>query len=514
MRSRSKENLGTYPRTPVSSAPLKIDGWFGGNGAFPAIFPTFVLLAVCLTGCDLAPKYHVPVTQVPVSYKEAALWQQAQPTDGMPRGAWWQIFGDATLNRLETQVDTANPTLSASLATFQQARALAAEAFSGVYPTLSVGGQVTTNRQSARRPLRSPSQPSQYLDNSIDAQANYEIDFWDRIANAVRAGRAAAQAGAADLEFARLSLHAELASDYVDLRGLDAQARVLGGAVDAYRQALSLTQARFAGKISSGIDVTRAQTQLDDAEAALTDIASRRALVEHATAVLVGKTPAEVTIPPAAWGLREAIVPAGLPSTLLERRPDIASAERQVFAANATIGETRAAFYPTISLNMIYGLQDTGFNLFSLPNDFWTIGPGVMLPLFEGGLRDAEEAAAVAAYHRSAANYRAVVLTAFQEVEDALSQLRLLAEEARQEAAAVTAARQTVAMTTNLYKDGATSFLEVVVAQTEELQAEQRDVDMRTRRMQACVALIRALGGGWRIQDLPTLKPLLAQAKT
>jgi NodT family efflux transporter outer membrane factor (OMF) lipoprotein len=472
------------------------------------------LCLAALSGCDLAPKYHVPTLHVAYDYKEAAYWQKAAPADAVPRGAWWEIFGDPTLTQLESQVDSGNPDLAAALAAFQQARAIAAEANSGLYPTLSVGGQITTNRQSARRPLRSPSQPSQYLDNSIDIQAHYEVDFWDRVANAVRAGRAAAQASAADLAFARLSLHAELADDYIALCGLDAQARVLGNARQAYSQALALTQARFAGKISSGIDVARAQTQLDNAEASLTDVQSRRALLEHAIAVLIGKTPAELTIPPAPWHLQEADIPPGLPSTLLERRPDIASAERQVFAANATIGETRAAFYPTLSLNLLYGLQDTGFNLFSLPNDFWTIGPGLVMPLFEGGLRDAEEAAAFAAYHLAAANYRATVLSAFQEVEDALSQRRLLAQESAQEQSAVTAAQQTVAMTTNLYKDGATSFLEVVVAQTEELQAEQNSVDLRTRRLQASLALIRALGGGWTRAELPALKHLSQDAKT
>jgi NodT family efflux transporter outer membrane factor (OMF) lipoprotein len=445
---------------------------------------------------------------VPVAFKEAGVLRPAVPSDAMPRGAWWKIFGDPTLDGLEQQVDGGNPDLAAALAAFQQARAIAAEALSGIYPNLAVGGNITTNRQSARRPLRSPRQPNQYLDNTIDIQAHYEIDFWDRIANAIRAGRAAAQASEADLEFARLSLHAELASDYATLRGFDAQERVLQNAAQAYGRALEITQARFTGKIAPRIDVTRAQTQLDSAQAALTDVVSRRALVEHAIAVLIGKAPAELTIPSGRWALQEAEAPAGLPSTLLERRPDIASAERLVFSANATIGETRAAFYPTISLNLLYGLQDTGFNLFSLPNDMWAVGPGLVLPLFEGGLRDAEEAAAIAAYHQAVAQYRGTVLSAFQEVEDALSQLRLLATERKQEADAVAAAQQTVTMTTNLYKDGATSFLEVIVAQTAELQAEQTDVDLRTRRMQSCIDLIRALGGGWDRRDLPSLKPL------
>jgi NodT family efflux transporter outer membrane factor (OMF) lipoprotein len=465
----------------------------------------------CLSGCDLAPTYHLPVMHVGVSYKEAGLWQVAMPADTMKRAAWWKALGDPTLDGLESQVEAANPDLAASLAAFEQARAFAAEAQSGIYPTLSFGGDFTTNRQSNRRPLRGAGQPNQYLANTIDVQASYEIDVWDRIANAIKAGRAAAQASAADLAFAKLSLHAEMAEDYVTLRGFDAQADVLGNAVSSYRQALAVTQARYAGKIASGIDVSRAQTQLADAQAALTDVAASRALIEHAIAALIGKMPAELTILPAAWQLCDVAISIGLPSTLLERRPDIASAERLVAAANATIGETRAAFYPTISLNMLYGLQDTGFNLFSLPNDMWAFGPGLALPLFEGGLRDAEEGAAIAAYQRSVADYRSTVLAAFQQVEDALSQRRLLAGEAGLEAEAVAAARRTVTMTTNLYKDGATSFLDVVVAQTEELKAEQTASSLRTRRLQASVALVRALGGGWTKQDMPALKPLMAK---
>jgi NodT family efflux transporter outer membrane factor (OMF) lipoprotein len=460
----------------------------------------------CLAGCNLAPKYRVPVTKVPVSYKEASVFAPAHPLDGLPRGAWWRAFGDPTLDALEPQVDAANPTLGAQLAALTRARALAAEARAGLFPTLSIGGRINTDRQSDNRPLRGANEPNEYLDNAIDAQAHYEIDLWGRVANAVKAGRFAAQASAADLQTVRLSLHAELAADYVDLRGLDAQARVLRDAVDAYRQAAQLTENRFAGKIASGLDVSRAQNQLGGAEAALTDIGVRRALSEHAIAVLVGKLPAQLAIAPAGWTLHLPEIAQGLPSELLERRPDIASAERQMAAANATIGVARAAFYPTLSLDMLYGLQDTGFNLFSLPNDFWAIGPGLAMPLFEGGLRRAEAGAAIAAYHQAAANYRATVLQAFQEVEDALAQQRLLGTEAQQQAAALLAARRTLAMDMNLYRDGATNFLDVVIAQAAELQSEQAAADLRTRRVQADLALIRALGGGWTIRDLPGLK--------
>jgi NodT family efflux transporter outer membrane factor (OMF) lipoprotein len=467
-----------------------------------------LLVTTALGGCDLAPHYDVPLIKVPIAYKEAADWQTAIPADQVRRGAWWQLFGDPTLDGLEAQVDGANPNLATAYAAFQRARAFAAEARSGAFPQLSVGGQINADRQSNRRPLRGASEPNQYLDNEIDAQAHYEVDLWDRVANSIKAGRQAAQASAADLEATRLSLHTELANDYVALRGLDAQSEVLTNAVHAYEQALQLTQTRFAGDISSGIDVSRAQSQLDSAKAALTDVAARRALEEHAVAVLIGKVPAELTIVPAAWRLTVPQISPGLPSTLLERRPDVASAERQMAAANATIGVARAAFYPTLSLDVLYGLQDTGFGLFSLPNELWAVGPGLALPLFEGGLRNAEEAAAIAAFKEALGQYRATVLSAFQEVEDDLSQIRLLAAEAQQEDAAVAAARHTVTMTLNLYKDGATSFLEVVVAQAAELQSEQAAADLRTRRMEASVALVDAIGGGWTRADLPTAQAI------
>ncbi len=467
-----------------------------------------LLLSTALCGCDLAPRYQVPLMKVPVQFKEAAYWHQAKPADEIQRGSWWTLFGDPTLSGLEAQVDSANPNLATALAAFQRARAFVAEAGSGAYPTLSIGGQVTTNRQSNRRPLRGNNQPNQYLANTIDAQAHYEVDLWDRVANTIKAGRQAAQASAADLETVRLSLHAELADDYVELRGLDAQIEVLRNAVHAYGRAREVTQSRFDGKISPGMDVSRAEAQLNQAQASLTEVESRRALVEHAIAVLVGKMPAELSIPPASWMIEIPTVSPGLPSRLLERRPDVASAERQMAAANSTIGVARAAFYPTLSLDMLYGLQDSGFNLFSLPNDLWSVGPGLALPLFEGGLRHAQEAAAIGAYQEAAGHYRATILAAFQEVEDALSQIRLLATEAAQEDAAVAAAKQTVRMTTSLYQDGATNFLEVVVAQTAELQAEQDAVDLRTRRAQSAISLIRALGGGWTRDDLPAGKSL------
>ena len=470
-------------------------------------------LGAALAGCDLAPHRVMPVVSIPASYTEAASWHMAVPADRLDPGHWWTLYGDAELDGLEARLEPNSPDLAASLASFGRARAFAAEAEAGLFPQVSVGGQIQTDRQSNRRPRRGRGEPNQYLNNDIDAQAVYEIDLWHRVANEVKAGRASAEASAADLATVRLSLEAELADDFLILRGLDAQADVLARTEATYRQALVLTQNRFAGKISPEQDVSRAQTQLDDASAQVADVASRRALMQHAIATLVGLAPEQLSITPATTLLRLPLIATGLPSSLLQRRPDIASAERQMVAANATIGVARAAFYPTVSLDLVYGLVASSFNIFSLPDSFWALGPGLTMPLFEGGLRHAEESGAVEAYHLAVANYRGTVLRAFQEVEDSLSQIEWLGREARDEAGAAKAAGQTEAIATNLYKDGASSYLEVVTAQTAALQAERAVIDLRTRRLEASVALIRALGGGWTQRDLPDTKGLsVAQA--
>jgi NodT family efflux transporter outer membrane factor (OMF) lipoprotein len=407
------------------------------------------------------------------------------------------MFRDPELDTLEQRIDGSNPDLQAAAANYDQSRALVAEAQAGLMPQLGIGGHVSENRQSAHRPLRSAHQPNEYLDNAIDTQATYEIDIWRKVANEVKSGRAAAAASQADMEALQLSLHAELANDYVTLRGLDAQLGLLSQTVATYRQALTLTQNRFAGHIASGIDVARAATQLDDAQAQQSDLAASRALAEHAIATLIGVPPALLSIPPSTAQITLPAVDAGLPSQLLQRRPDVASAERLMQAANAQIGVARAAFYPNISLNLIFGFQDTGFNMFNLPDSFWSVGPGITLPLFEGGLRTAEETAAVAVYRRTVASYKSTVLDAFGEVEDQLALLHWLGEEQTLETAAVRDAGQTLAMSMALYRDGATSFLDVVTAQTAELQAERSALGIHTRRANASVDLIRALGGGW-----------------
>ncbi len=465
-------------------------------------------LAVALAGCDLAPPYQAPVIAIPASYKEYGPWRQAHPDDEQPRGAWWEGYHDQTLDQLEAQVDPANPDLAAALAVYDQARAFAREAEAGLFPQVGVGGDFSANKQSSHRPLRSPNQPNYFGANTIGGEAGYEVDLWGRIRNSAAAGKALAQASAADLETLRLSLHAELANDYLGLRGLDAELKLLTDTVAAYQIALTLVKNRFQGDIASGIDVAQAETQLSSAMAEKSDVASRRALLEHAIASLVGQPASAFSIAEAVVPLPQPGVPENVPSTLLERRPDIASAERHVAAANRLIGVAEAAFYPSLSLGVLGGTQDTKLNLFSLPNSFWSVGPAISLPLFEGGLRHAELAGTKAAFDQASAQYKSTVLAAFQEVEDELALLHWLQLATHDQDAAAAAAERTVNLSLTLYRDGAENYLQVVIAQTEALVAERAALSLRTRRLQASVSLIRALGGGWSIEDLPEAKTL------
>jgi NodT family efflux transporter outer membrane factor (OMF) lipoprotein len=474
-----------------------------------------LLGSLLLAGCSLAPPYQPPhVAAIPAAYKEAGPWQLAHPSDSLPRGPWWSEYHDPELDGLEAQVDAHNPNVAEAVANYDVARADVAEAHSTLLPQITSGASMTSNRQSEQRPLRSANQHTLYPANTIDAEISYDLDVWGRLRNEVAAQKAAAQASAADLATIRLSMHAELADDYTALRGLDAQDNLLAQTVAAYRRALGITQARYSGRIASGVDVARAQDQLESAEAEKSDIAAQRALVEHAIASLVGQPASAFAITPHVVQIAVPQIPTGVPSTLLQRRPDIAAAERRVAAANAVVGVARAAFYPDISLSAIFGFQDTGETaLISAPFSFWTIGPQLALPLFQGGLRRAQEAAAKGTLRAAGDAYRSVVLTSFQQVEDSLSNLRILARELRQEEAAVQAAQHAAQMALSLYRDGATNYLDVVVAQTAALQAEQTALSLQTRELQASVQLVRALGGGWSTQDLPTGK-MVAEAKS
>jgi NodT family efflux transporter outer membrane factor (OMF) lipoprotein len=457
-----------------------------------------------LTACNLAPAYRPPRTETAPAYAETAQWHPAQPADTLPRGAWWERFGDPTLNELELKIDTANPNLAASIARYDEARAYALQSRAGLYPQVALGAGLSRNRQSDNRPLRTGASRSYYSSNEIDAQAGYEFDLWGKYRNTAVAGTALAQASAADFATIRLSLQAELAKDYFALRGLDADAQLLAQTVDAYRQARDLTQRLFDGKIVASIDVSRAQTQLDTAEAQASDIAANRAVMAYAIAALIGQQAESFSLVanPTQSALPD--IPTGIPSELLQRRPDIAEAERNVKAANAQIGVARATFYPSVSLSLLGGTQSTGLDLLSIGNSFWSIGPNLSLPIFTGGALRAVESSAYARSREMNANYRAVVLNAFAEVEQNLALLAWLSKESASEESAVTAAQQTLIVALTLYREGAESYLEVVTAQTSLLLAQQAALDLHTRRLQADVALIRALGGGWNESELPS----------
>ena len=458
-----------------------------------------VTLSACLLGgCSLAPVYHAPTVSVPTDAWTDNPWQLAKPADDLPRGSWWRVYGDPTLDGLEEKIEEANPNLAAALASYDQAKAYIGEVRAGLFPTVDAGASLTRNRQSDNRPLRGANQPDVYAANTVGVSANYDLDLWGRVRNQVASGRAKAQASAADVESVRLSLHAQLADNYVRLRGVDAQAKLLNDTVDAYASALSLTQRRHEGGIASGLDVSRAETQLRTARAQAADIAAQRALYEHAIASLIGQPAMSFSLPVTHNLLAVPQISASVPSTLLQRRPDIAAAERRTAAANATIGVARAAFYPDFSLGAAFGFQNTGLpGLLTAPNRLWTIGPGMIFNLFDAGRHDAQLAEAHAALDQVAAEYRATVLAAFQQVEDDLAHLKYDREGELDQDAAIKSASKTLELAFNRYRDGAVNYLEVVTAQEAALAAQRSALDLHTQQLRTSVDLIRALGGGW-----------------
>jgi len=477
--------------------------------------PTMTVAWLCglsLSGCDLAPVYSPPHYVLPDSYKGSEPFRVAQPDQVLsPRGDWWTMFNDLSLDHLEQQLETDNPSLQAALERYTQARDLAAEAQSQLYPQVSIQGTLSDNKQSVNRLFRgSTTTPNIQASNVILPSASWEPDFWDAVRNRAHQQKRLAQASAADLVTARLSLQAQLASDYFGIRGLDQEIEVLRHSIDAYEKAVEVTQLRYSGGVGSGLDLARASSQLGTAQAQASETALQRDLLQHAVAVLVGAMPSTFTIPPAQDTQPvPPELPVGLPTELLQRRPDIASAERQMAAANAAIGVSRAAFYPNVTVFGNAGFQDRGWNLVSLPNSLWSIGSNATLPIFEGGLRRAELQQSWSLYAETRDNYRATVLAAFQEVEDGLSLTQRLKSEVAQQHEASDQAAQALSSSTKLYDDGLDNYLSVSVAQVAQLTARTAEVQVQVRQMQAAVSLILALGGGWTVQGLPNEKQTL-----
>ena len=457
----------------------------------------FLLLT---TACDLAPDYQRPEMPTPPAYKESGDWAQAQPQlADASRGPWWKLYNDPILCSLEDKATTANQDLAASVAAYDQAKAAADVARSDLFPLINANGAATRQRYSKNMADVRQSKP--FNDYSLGAGLNWELDLWGRLRNMAKAGKKRADASAADLAAMDLEIHAEVASTYFSLRGADASQKVLDEAVAAYGQALKITQNRHDGGAAPEGDVDQAAAQFHNAEALAADNRLNRAQLEHALALLVGEMPSSFSIAPIKnYALDHTpLVATGLPSQLLEQRPDIAAAAYRVAAANADIGVARAAYYPTISLGLMGGFESAAtHNLFAAPSEFWSIGPSFAAPIFDGGRIEGMSDEAHAARDQAIANYRSTVLTAFGQVENSLAANRELAQEVKSEDAAAKAASGALNQAQYLYKGGLTTYLDVVVAENIALQAQLDDANIAVRRVNASVDLIRALGGGWK----------------
>ncbi len=462
----------------------------------------FVASVGCVFGaCSFAPHYSRPATEAPPpAYQEAADWKTAQPSDDQSRGSWWNIYQDEQLNALEGQVTGANQNIKAAFARLQQARAQARIERSFLFPTVTVDPSVTRSRQSLNGPTYSPPKPATGNDFVLDAAVSYELDLWGRIRNSAASARANEQASAADLATLDLSTHAELASEYFTLRSEDTQQDLLDRTATDYASALDLTQKLYDGGAAALADLDQAKAQLQTALTQAADMRLRRAQTEHALAVLLGRSPSTFHLEP--QQLKPDVAPPsidpGLPSALLERRPDVAAAERRVAAANAQIGVARAAYFPVFSLLGTAGFESTqASNWITAPSRLWSVGPSAVLTVLDGGLHRAQSAQAHAAYDEQVANYRNTVLVAYQDVEDNLAALRQLQQESVSEAAAVEATTSALEQAEYRYKAGIVTYLEVVVAENAALAARLSAADIQVRRMIASVQLVKALGGGW-----------------
>jgi NodT family efflux transporter outer membrane factor (OMF) lipoprotein len=474
-----------------------------------------IALAAALSfcaGCKVGPKYSVPVAPAPPAYREQAQqllpaskdWAAATPEDAWEKGNWWEIYRDPELNALEQRIDVNNQSLKSAEARFVQARAFVHESRSSRMPTVSAGGTVARDRLSMNQGVPPPASEAGFGNFDLGAFASWEPDLWGRIRTLVDASVENAQASAADLENVRLSLHAELALDYFELRSLDNEKKVLEDSVAAFQKALELTEHRYDGGLANRAEVEEARAQLEAASAQEVDISNARVQCQDALAVLTGQVPEGFSIAEKSGTMTPPAIPAGVPSALLQRRPDIAAAERRVALANSQAGLAHAAFYPQVILSSAIGLQGMSLEKwFAGPSRFWAVGPSVAQTIFDAGRRRAGVAQANANYDEVVAEYRQNVLTAFRQVEDNLASLRILDDEAARQERAVAASRNAEELSMNRYRGGLVTYLEVVTAQSTRLQNERVAIGIERRRMEASVLLIRALGGGWNASSLP-----------
>ncbi|MGA3188282.1 MAG: efflux transporter outer membrane subunit [Bryobacteraceae bacterium] len=470
-------------------------------------------LAIFATSCVVGPKYVRPTSPassnfkepLPDAYKELTGWKSGQPRDDVQRGNWWEVFTDPELNALEAQINVNNQSIAQAEANYRNARAAVRVARASLFPQVTAGPSLVGSRSSSNTSSIGTFSSGTAAIASIPFDATWDADIWGRIRRTIESNIETAQASAGDLETMRLSMQSELALDFFQLRGLDGQKKLLDDTVVAYEKALDLTINRYNQGVASQIDVVQARTQLEQTRAQSTDTLVQRTAFEHAIAVIVGKAPSGLTIAFKPLGGLPPPVPVGLPSQLLERRPDIAANERRVAAANAQVGVAQSAFYPDITLSAAAGLEGTSLvNLFTWPSRFWSLGPTLSQTLLDFGKRQGTLEEAQATYDADVAIYRQTVLTAFQNVEDNLSALRVLELEARQQAVAVTAAERALELAINQYQGGITAYLQVITAQATALANEQTAVQLLTRRMTACVSLIQAIGGDFNVSGLPT----------
>jgi NodT family efflux transporter outer membrane factor (OMF) lipoprotein len=500
-----KLNAEKFGRTKRKSSTMKV--FF-----LPAVLVPLVLLA----GCTVGPKYRTPTVATPEAYKETRDWKIATPQDAAVHEKWWEIYGDPQLNSLEEQVNVSNQSIAAAAASYQQARTLVKQARAQYFPTVTFNPSVLNERQNVFRQqstATSTSNPS-FTTYSVPFDASWEPDLWGRVRNTVRASSAGAQASAADLENTRLSMQAELAVDYFLLQGQDALIKLLDQTVGAYQESLRLNQVLLSTGIGSDENVAQAETQLESTQALDTNLGILRAQYEHAIALLVGQPASSFSIAEAPLKIPSPDIPLGIPSQLLERRPDIAAAERSVAQANAQIGVATAAFYPNVTLSASAGLESTvASSLFTWPSRVWSVGPSLAETIFDAGLRRATLQQFQAAYDVTVANYRNTVLTAFQQVEDNVAELRILSVELGQQDKAVKSADRNLQLATDRYRLGIDPYLNVITAQTTLLSNQQTAVNLRILQMTSSVNLVKALGGGWSVTQIPGQGQLVSKTQ-